>query len=385
MAPDEENIELRWDDEDTSGEQGPMSPWDPGKIRISTRNLSLREVVDQIQADEIDLAPDFQREFVWKLRQQTRLIESIMLGIPLPAFYFNQDIEGAYQVIDGVQRLTTIQLFMSDRLVLQEKYLEYLKDLDNYTFGDLDLARQRRFRSSQIVVHIIEPQTPDEIKYDIFNRVNTSGTPLSAQEIRHAMSKGSSRHFLHALTSLDSFDVATDFSFWKRTPDGNVPDSNRMMNRELALRFCAFTFYNSQDYKTFASMDAYLADFLKRIDGRCEADRMLPRDVLDELLEAFNVAMINANNVMGRDAFRRSGFSGKRGPLNRAIFEAQALALADVDPLILKAKSDIVADRLLRLFDDEEYVRSVTVGTGAPYRIEYRLFQTKNAVREALK
>ena len=272
MAPDEELIEQRWDEEDTLGEQEAMSPWDPSKIRISTRNLSLREVVAQIEGEEIDLAPEFQREFVWKLRQQTRLVESIMLGIPLPAFYFNQDLEGAYQVIDGVQRLTTIQLFMSGKLVLQGKYMEYLTGLDNYKFHDLDVSLQRRFRSSQIVVHVIEPQTPDDIKYDIFNRVNTLGTPLSAQEIRHAMSKSASRKFLSTLTSLPSFDLATDYSFWKKTPDGDVPDTNRMMNRELALRFCAFTYYESKDYKTFASMDAYLADFLKRIDGRSEPD-----------------------------------------------------------------------------------------------------------------
>ncbi|NNB17734.1 DUF262 domain-containing protein [Pseudomonas fragi] len=385
MAPDEELIEQRWDEEDTLGEQEAMSPWDPSKIRISTRNLSLREVVAQIEGEEIDLAPEFQREFVWKLRQQTRLVESIMLGIPLPAFYFNQDLEGAYQVIDGVQRLTTIQLFMSGKLVLQGKYMEYLTGLDNYKFHDLDVSLQRRFRSSQIVVHVIEPQTPDDIKYDIFNRVNTLGTPLSAQEIRHAMSKSASRKFLSTLTSLPSFDLATDYSFWKKTPDGDVPDTNRMMNRELALRFCAFTYYESKDYKTFASMDAYLADFLKRIDGRSEPDRVLSRDVLDHLKRTFDAAMINAKMVMGSAAFRRLGSSRKRGPINRAIFEAQALALAEVDPARLKAKAKVVTNYLLKLFDDDEYVRSVTSGTGAAYKIEYRLSQTRHAVKEALK
>lgn len=385
MAPEEEFIEQRWDEEDTLGEQESMSPWDPSKIRISTRNLSLREVVAQIEGEEIDLAPEFQRDFVWKLRQQTRLVESIMLGIPLPAFYFNQDIEGAYQVIDGVQRLTTIQLFMSDRLVLQGKHMEYLTDLDNYKFSDLDISFQRRFKSSQIVVHVIEPQTPDDIKYDIFNRVNTLGTPLSAQEIRHAMSKSVSREFLTELTSLPSFDRATDYSFWKKTPDGNVSDTNRMMNRELALRFCAFTYYNSQEYKAFASMDAYLADFLKRIDGRCEPRRILPRSVLDHLKHTFDTAMLNAVMVMDGTAFRRLGLSRKKGPINRAIFEAQALALAEIEPARLKAKSEVVNRYLLKLFDDEEYVRSVTVGTGAPYKIEYRLLQTRRAVQEALK
>lgn len=385
MAPDDEPIEQQWDEEDTSGDQGTMSPWDPGKIRISTRNLSLREVVSQIESEELDLAPDFQREFVWKLRQQTRLIESVMLGIPLPAFYFNQDLEGAYQVIDGVQRLTTIQLFMSGDLVLQGKYMEYLKDLDGCTFSELDVALQRRFRSSQIVVHVIEPQTPDEIKYDIFNRVNTSGTPLSAQEIRHAMSKSRSRTLLLNLTSLSSFDIATNFSFWKKTVNGKIPDTNRMMNREMALRFCAFAFYDPLEYKAFASMDAYLADFLKKVDGRSDSKSNFPDSVLARLVQGFNDAMVNCEIVMGASAFRRLGVSRKRGPINRAIFEAQALALATVDTAQLKAKAPQVGKKLLSLFDDEEYVRSVTVGTGAAYRIEYRLARTREAVQEALK
>jgi hypothetical protein len=177
----------------------PVKPWDPKYIRITTKNFSIREIYSQISEDELDLAPDFQRSFVWNLRQQTRLIESILLGIPLPAFYFNQDISGAHQVIDGVQRLTTVRLFMSDLLVLAASHLEYLSSLGGLRYSTLDAAVRRRFSGTQIVAHVIEPQTPDEVKYDIFNRVNTGGSPLTAQEIRHCMSKQRSRAFLAKL------------------------------------------------------------------------------------------------------------------------------------------------------------------------------------------
>ena len=100
------------DDEDTTRGDATVKPWDPSKIRITTKHFSLRDVVDQIVDEEIDLSPDFQRDYVWKQRQRTRLVESILLGIPLPAFYFNQNSEGTYQVVDGVQRLSTISLFI---------------------------------------------------------------------------------------------------------------------------------------------------------------------------------------------------------------------------------------------------------------------------------
>jgi hypothetical protein len=149
---------------ENTGESATIKPWDPKKIRITTKTFTVREVYTQIMEDELDLAPDFQRNFIWVPRQQVHLIESILLGIPLPAFYFNQDSQGENQVIDGVQRLTTISLFMSNKLSLAEAHLEYLKDLRDLTFDALDAPARRRFGSTQIVAHVIEPQTPDEVK-----------------------------------------------------------------------------------------------------------------------------------------------------------------------------------------------------------------------------
>ncbi|MDF5809950.1 DUF262 domain-containing protein [Pseudomonas aeruginosa] len=202
--------------EDTSRGDAAAKPWDPTKIRITTKHFSLRDVVDQINDKEIYLSPDFQRDYIWKERQRTRLIESILLGIPLPAFYFNQDIDGTYQVVDGVQRLSTVARFMQDKHTLAEQDLEYLINLDGTTYSTLSPAELRRFRSTQIVVHVIEPQTPDEVKYDIFSRVNTLGSPLSAQEIRHAMSKSRSRDLLKKLSEMKEFDEATEWQYWKK-------------------------------------------------------------------------------------------------------------------------------------------------------------------------
>lgn len=142
---DEETAPDAVDDEDTGRGNAYVKPWDPGKIRITTKHFSLRDVVDQIGENDIDLSPDFQRDFVWKQRQRTRLVESILLGIPLPAFYFNQDNNGKYQVVDGVQRLSTISSFMNDAHVLDQIDLEYLTDLHGSKYSKLDLAALRRF------------------------------------------------------------------------------------------------------------------------------------------------------------------------------------------------------------------------------------------------
>lgn len=374
------------DDEDVSQGSAEIEPWDPAKIRITTKNFSLRDVVQQILEDEIDLAPDFQREYVWKERQQTRLVESILLGIPLPAFYFNQDVDGTFQVVDGVQRLTTIAKFMRDEHVLAENDLEYLKELKGRVYSKLEPSQLRRFRSAQIVVHVIEPQTPDEVKYDIFARVNTLGSPLSAQEIRHAISKSPSRDLLRYLTDLEVFDLATDGYFWSRTSSGEfVRDSGRMTNRELALRFCAFSHYSEDDYRKYSSLDAFLVAYTRRLDGTSKEGYLIGTEEFAALKESFSRAMENAHNILQRLAFRRvSQQQKRRGPINRAIFESQAIALAPYSWSQLESKSDRIRIALSDLFSNDDYVRAVTVGTGDPKKVTLRLDMTRNAVIQAI-
>lgn len=357
-------------------------PWDPGKIRITTMNLTLREIYAQIDEGDIDLSPDFQREYVWKERQKTRLIESILLGIPLPAFYFNQSIAGTYQVVDGVQRLSTVALFMRGEHRLSGDDLEYLSDLNGLKFEELDPPSVRRFRSSQIVVHVIEPQTPDEVKYDIFNRVNTLGSPLSAQEIRHAMSGPRSRKFLKELSESQDFDLATQRFYWKNTRElGSVRNSGRMSNRELALRFCAFRVSPIEYYRRFPSLDSFLVEFLKWIDAPETAENYLA-----SLAGDFKRGMIAAHEILGTVAFRRSANKGnRRGPINRAVFEAQANALADYELQDLMPYQHNISKAFQSAFLDPDYVRAVTVSTGDANRVEYRLTRTREILKDVLR
>ena len=369
-----EGIEL-----ENTGEGDTVKPWDPKQIRITTKNFTVREVYTQIAAAELDLAPDFQRSFVWEERRQIRLIESILLGIPLPAFYFNQDSQGAFQVIDGVQRLTTVKLFMSNLLTLRDTHLEYLKDLQGLTYDTLDAPVRRRFAATQIVAHVIEPQTPDEVKYDIFNRVNTGGSPLTAQEIRHCMSKTRSRDFLRSLVERDSFDLATAFTFWSWDMEGHrVRDNRRMADREMALRFCAFRNTSITEYERASSLDGFLLEFTRSIDRGDIADQEL-----EELEVAFEQSMVNCWTILGDAAFRRwPPGASRRGPINRAIFESQALALADHSLSNLAPHKDKIVAAFRQLFENASYESAVRAGTGDPRKVERRLSAPSDLLAE---
>lgn len=377
-------IDENFEEEDTSSDDRVVEPWDPQKIRITTKHFSLRDVVNQIDDEEIDLSPDFQREYVWKTRQKTRLVESILLGIPLPAFYFNQSESGSYQVVDGVQRLSTISLFMNNLHTLSSNDLEYLDDLDGKKYKDLEPSSLRRFRSTQIIVHVIEPQTPEDIKFDIFNRVNTLGSPLSAQEIRHAMSKKRSRNFLQSLVENESFDLATEHHFWSKKGGVNSRHSRRMSDRELALRFCAFRNFSMDQYKKQPSLDAFLVSFLKNVDDD-SSDEFVGTAELKQLHSDFQNAMINAGALLGNAAFRRWPLEvTRRGPINRAVFESQSVALADYALSELAPFKGEIAHRFREAFEDPEYSRAVTVSTGTATRVALRIDKTKAILREII-
>lgn len=213
-------------------DEGEDSPYDPEKIRVDTKQLSLRQVFDMIEFDDIDLTPDFQRNLVWDDIRKARLIESILLRIPLPIFYFAQDEDGKMSVVDGLQRLSTIHGFMKNKFKLN--YLEYLQErCKNKYYTDSDPTKAidpkyfRWLNMTQITVNIIDPSSPFKLKYDIFRRINTGGQPLNSQEIRNCLASKNLRNTLRAMAKLESFKNAT----------GNSIKDVRMEAQELALRF----------------------------------------------------------------------------------------------------------------------------------------------------
>jgi hypothetical protein len=359
---------------------GFVKPWDPKQIRITTKTFSIREVYSQIVEGETDLAPDFQRDFVWNTKKQVLLIESVLLGIPLPAFYFNQDASGAFQVIDGVQRLTTIKRFMSNELTLEETHLANLKGLTGLRYDTLEAAVRRRFGLTQLVAHVIEPQTPEDVKFDIFSRVNTGGEPLHAQEIRHCMSKATSRELLKKLAESQSFDEATNWQFWTYAPDNTeVRTSRRMVNRELALRFCAFRSTSIEEYRKATSLDGFLLEFTRRID------KEFSKQQLSELARVFDQAMKNSAAILEIGAFRRwPPDADRRGPINRAVFESQALALADYPLKSLLPHKDKISKAFRKLFTEVDYDNSIRSGTGDPNKVEKRLTATRDVIAKIL-
>lgn len=348
-------------------------PWKPEQIRVNTRQFSLRNALDMIDDDSLELAPDFQRGRVWKLVQKSRLIESVLLQIPLPAFYFAEDVDGYMRVVDGLQRLSTIHDFVRGGAEsgFALKGVEYLQTaVEGKRFEDLPAPWKRRINNAQIVAHVIDPTTPTDVMYDIFKRINTGGTPLNAQEIRHCMSSDRSREILKEMTATDGFNTATNGM------GGHI----RMNDREMALRFAAFWLLGAQAYARDAAMDP----FLQRTTSLLDTPDKVPGEKVGELMAAFQKSMENAWLLFGDQAFRKWpwGSTGKN-PINRALFEAWSITLAGYDRHDLVRRKDAIVEAAREsMSEDRGFMEAITSSTGDAGRVRYR-FEAVRRIAEA--
>lgn len=303
------------------------TPYDPDKIRVDTKSFSLHQIYDMINREDINLTPDFQRNLVWDNQRKSRLIESILMRIPLPMFYFAQDDEGRISVVDGLQRLSTIRDFMENKFQLRK--LEYLGEKCDgkvYTHSDpkkaIDAKYFRWFNMTQITVNVIDPSSPFKLKYDIFRRINTGGLPLNAQEIRNCLSSDELRKALREMTNLPSFKEATGYS---------IKDV-RLEAQELALRFIMF----HRKYSSDNTLNNYSGNIESELNILTETLSKDKKFEYSNYLDLFDKAMKNAYHLFGRYSFRKCKVEhinshASRQLINKALFVSWGVLLSKYD------------------------------------------------------
>ncbi len=345
-------------------------PFDPDKIKVLRETKTVSLLCTRIDHQEIDLAPEFQRRArIWDQGRKSRLIESILLRIPLPVFYVASDHLDAWSVVDGLQRLTTIHDYLNGHFPLRG--LEYLTQFYDVRFADLPRNMQRRIEETELVINVIQPGTPEEVMFNIFSRINTGGITLNSQEIRHALNKGPVRAFLETLVSLEEFQSATSHS---------VSDI-RMSARECALRFLAFHMTNWKEYKN-NDLDGFLNAAMKSLN---EADAPSRQT----LMNAFAYAMTAANSIFGRDAFRKRYFSdAPRSPISKALFETWSVTLANLEQAsiddLIAAKDAVQQEFREQLSSDRDFEISISYATGVPARVHKRFSTVEDIVGKIL-
>lgn len=368
---DEDRVEL--DGSDTSSDDTVITePFDPAKIRVDYKSTTMDALIKRIRNKEIDLAPEFQRRAdIWNDIAKSRLIRSMLIRIPLPAFYMDASNDNNWLVVDGLQRLTAVKRYIIDK-ELKLTGLEFLTACNGKFFDKLSRNFQRRIEEANIVVYLIQPGTPDRVKFDIFRRINTGGEPLSAQEIRHTLNQGTITRFLAELAGSEEFKQAT----------ANGVSPKRMDDRECVLRFIAFCLYPPETYKS-ENFDMFLNRAMDKANT-------MPDTQLKALGQRFLRSMHAAADIFGNDAFRkRYDPKADRHPINKALFEAWSVnldGLTDEEIKQLSLKKDLIQEALIKKMNsvDGEFDMSITQGTGSAKRVKKRFETVRSILREVL-
>jgi len=335
-------------------------PFDAEKISIGDKKISLSNVLRRWERGLIHAAILQRREDLWDIGKKSRLIESLMLKIPLPLFYAAETKEDHLYVVDGLQRLSAIKGYVLEKKFKLES-LEFLKSLEGKNFDDIPERMQIRINETELSFAIISPDSPPEVQRNIFKRLNTGGLPLTEQEIRHALYFGPITEFLAKLVTTKEFQTAVDY---------RVNDS-RMAAQELVLRFLSFSIMSISEYKRDDEMDSFLSDAMQILNKLIKPDfysknimllsneRNYPNIDISVLEQNFLTAMTRAVDLFEDCAFRITTPMKKikgatRSPINKSLFESWSVLLSKMnekDYEKLKRNKELLYQKL----DDEFY------------------------------
>ncbi|MEU4068421.1 DUF262 domain-containing protein [Streptomyces wedmorensis] len=337
------------EDEDSTAEQSDALDVAAAERRLVTQpyDLSLATLADDIGRQQLLLSIEYQRKYVWDRSKASRLVESFLLNIPVPVCYFAENPDGTYEVIDGLQRIQTINDFLTGEFALRG--ISVLKEYEGLYFEDLPPREQRRLTSRTIRCIVITDDSHPDIKFDVFERLNTGSAMLGAQELRNCIYRGDFNSFLK--------DVAAEEFFRKIL--GGIKN-NRMDYEELALRFFSL-------HEDISAYRPPLRQFLNAY-MRMYRDRP-PRD---EQVSVFADTCRAVFEIFGPDAFRVVR-EGKLGAFNKALFDSIVIPLAFADRNTAVAKGEELRDLREKLLKQEDFQTAIGRATADRTRMHGRI------------
>lgn len=340
-------------------------------IKIDKGFYTLFELNRRFNASpkRVILDSDFQREDVWHPEDKAELVESVLMGLPLPIFYFSQDKYGNLIVVDGRQRLTALFSYMNDGYKL--KNLKILPNVNDRKFSELSPAQRARIEDFQIQAHVIMPPTPDRIKFDIFDRVNRGGTRLNKQEMRNALYQGAATRLLKTLSESDSFKDATGKAFVRE---------KRMKDKYILTRYITFYLYRNhvlkdekgEVYVYKDDIDELLGFGMDALNHMGEAElQRIEKLVLDGLKKSYF--------YLGEDGFRLSG-GERRSPINMNVFET-VMFIMQFLPFENESLKDQIKIKVQNLLGNEEFRENIGNHRDSAARLKWRLEQAEQVGR----
>jgi hypothetical protein len=337
--------------------------------------MSIGELMSMYDADELDIHPEFQRFYRWSNSQKSRLIESILIGIPLPSIFVAQREDGVWDVIDGLQRLSTI--FELAGVLKDEKgkklaalkleKTKYLPAMENKVwsseFGNshLDQAQRLYIKRAKIDVKIIKKESTQSSKYEMFQRLNTGGSPLTDQEVRNCMLIGIDRDAFERMQTLCGHDQYQEcIALTDKAKD-------EQYDMELVLRFLALADASDEKVRSIGDIGEYLDEYM--------VNRAKDGNLADGNQEVFEGVFALLAATIKDDSFRRYDATDDRfkGGFLISAFEAISLGvaanLAAWTALGSERRDELLKQKVKELWQDEEFLAGIGSGKRASQRI----------------
>lgn len=371
------NEESELDLDEDGDEEVLIAPAD-NRIHTSSGDLEVDSLHNKMKRGRLILQPDFQRQYVWDATKASKLIESAILHIPLPIIYLSEEMDGKEYVIDGQQRLTSFFSFIDgafpDGRAFRLSGLNVLQELNGTKFSELSEELQDRIRYYKIRAITFQKDSSENLKFEIFERLNTGSVQLNDQELRNCLYRGSLN------VALKEMAEDPDFMFicGLKSPD------KRMKDKELVLRFCAFY------HKTYLNYRAPMRNFL---NAEASEKRDLSAKEISELKSAFKNSCQIIRSLFGSNAFKRY-YKGKDGQpngywepkkFNASLYDILMYSFAREDKNKVYQHLDSVKEALMSLMtEDEEFVNSIELSTSSVQAVTLRFDKWRAALQAIL-
>lgn len=318
---------------------------DERKLVTQPYDLGVKGITSDIAEGRISLNIVYQRKYVWDSGKASRLIESLLLNVPIPVCYFAEDETGVYEVIDGLQRLQTILNYVNGEFALSG--ISVLGELEGKRFQDLAPRDRRRLENRTIRCIVITDDSHPDIKFDVFERLNTGAASLTAQELRNCVYRGQFNDYLKDLAIQPFFEeIVGSFS------------NKRMEREELILRFFALV-DDLEAYKP--PLRQFLNQYIR--DHRKSAPST-------QLVDLFEETCRTISKVFGTTPFK---VPGSTLPVNRAFFDAVIVAIARSNQHEVLERAGQVNAIVAELLADERFKASIGRATADRQRMLYRV------------
>lgn len=348
--------------------------WKIGSRRIHAdkSDPTIEVLYSRYKSGDLVLQPDFQRQFVWDFKKASRLIESILLDIPLPIVYLAEEEDGTESVIDGQQRLTSCFKFIDGDFKLSG--LNVHDSLNNRLFNELDKLLQKKLMQFSIRTITFQSNSDSNFKFEIFERLNTGSVPLNDQELRNCVFRGPYIDFLKTLANDKEFRFILGINNLEK----------RMRDVELVLRFAAF--YHSTYLK-------YQSPMKKFLNQDCATYRNISKEDKDVLQKAFKNAVGIINSLFGEKAFRRYYRGDLKQPngsweskqFNSSLYDILMYTFAKEDKNQVMQHIDEIREALIHLMsEDTEFINSILLATSSVQAVTKRFDIWRLTVQEII-